>query len=156
MTEIAHYKRWRMFRRVFAATVFLLLLDTYLYIRLFTLGASYLFHERPFYALLYLIAWIGGPIVLWMFLIVFVRLLFQGGRALWIENGKVILLHRWNVAMKCGDVINVTAGTYGRRSRPAVLITSADGQTEAIPTTPLVETSDEIIARLKASLNLHS
>ena len=76
------------------------------------------------------------------------RLIFQHGRALWIENGRVVFLHKWNISAVCADIADISTGTYGRYDAPGILLRMRDGTDTVIPTRWLAEPPAVIIDRL--------
>jgi hypothetical protein len=65
-----------------------------------------------------IIVWTGGvpmaPIVavfLW-------RLLFDRGAAIWVENGRVVYLHKWYQSIGRNDIDEITGGSLGTTKNP--------------------------------------
>lgn len=48
---------------------------------------------------IFIVGWVLGAFSLYAMLIVIVRIIFEQGKALWIKDGKIIFLHRWNFSV---------------------------------------------------------
>ena len=115
-------------------------------------GWSYV-TDRPLLLPIFVIAHVGGLLVLLMTGVVIKRIAFENGRAVWIENGTVIFLHEWNIAARCHDIVNVFGGTSGRFNQRSIILQLSNGTTKAIPVSSLIEPEHEIIARLKSAIS---
>lgn len=100
---------------------------------------------------------IGMPIVgslflsagIYLSLINIYRVVFQGGRAVWIENGNIIYISKFNFSVAQSDVSRIDDGFSERTGNPCVFIHTKDGGQKIIPTNLLAEGPEDIAARLR-------
>lgn len=77
------------------------------------------------------------------------QLIWNRGRALWIENGRLIYLNRFFVTVDCASIQAVTAGGLGMFQRPQIFCLLRNGTRRAIPMDPFAESTDVILRALK-------
>src|SRR5262249_51130242 len=94
--------------------------------------------------------WLGAPYVFLFAATVLKRIVFDHGKALWIDDGMVIYLHRWNLSAPCRDIVDIGRTKEGQRLAEVILRTHHGAK--RIPTSLLTEQPDLIIARLKAEM----
>jgi hypothetical protein len=87
-----------------------------------------------------------------MFAVVLKRVLLDGCRALWIEVGNIVFLHKWNISIAIDAVEDISIGTFGRFEKPAILFRLKSGTTRAIPTGSFREDPTAIVERLKGNI----
>jgi hypothetical protein len=80
------------------------------------------------------------------------QLLFVRANAVWIENGRIIYLNKWFMAVRRSDIKSIALGSWGMWKRPGIILTLHNGQTKVIPTGVLSEPSDIVLSRLRAQL----
>jgi hypothetical protein len=149
---IAHYQKANIFLRTLAFVTFLILLNA---LTLYLPGGESVRHflaRRPLLFPIFISAWIGGLFVLWFAAVIIKRIVFESGRAIWIETGTLIYLHRWNFSVACRDIAEISSGTSERSGRPCIFLRSRDGARKVLLTGLLMEPDDVIIARIKENI----
>lgn len=94
------------------------------------------------------LAWLSVPLALAALLAGVWQLIFDGRRAVWIEQGTLIFLRKWIFAVECNKIERVSAGTIKRYKNEAVILQLRGGTQKEIPTGSLVESREVIISRL--------
>jgi hypothetical protein len=89
---------------------------------------------------------------LYLCILAVIRIIFQEGKGLWIAGGKIIYMSRLLLSVRLEDVDEIRLGTYGRYKRPGIVLRLRSGRQKIIPSLPLIEPSDVVIARLKEVL----
>ena len=82
-------------------------------------------------------------------LVIMKRVLFENCKALWMDKGKIIFLHKWNFSAASKDIMSITVGTYGRFNRTGIFLLTRDGTKKIVPIGSLEEPDSVVIARLK-------
>jgi hypothetical protein len=109
--------------------------------------------QRPFLMTMVVLAWIALSVGVWFALVIMTRILFEKGRAVWIENDILIYAHQWNLAAACKNITDVVSGKSGRSNRLCVFLQMQGGTTKTIPTTLLVEPADAVASRIREYLS---
>jgi hypothetical protein len=78
--------------------------------------------------------------------------LFQGGKAVWIEGGNIYYVSKFNFTVALSDISEVRDGISERTGNACVFIRTRGGEQKLIPTTLLVEESDVIADKLRTFL----
>jgi hypothetical protein len=148
MVMIAHYRRVSVLSRTIAGVFVIAILYA---VSLYSVreAGTVFFARRPLLLPIFICGWSLGLFLFYIMAIVTKRVLFENGKALWMEGGQVIFLHKWNFAVACRDIVNVTIGTYGRFSRTGIFLWMRDGTKKVVPTGSLAEPQGVIISRLK-------
>lgn len=103
--------------------------------------------------------WILAPVVLFATVSLFKQLVFDSGRALWIENQRLIFWHPWLFSVPCDEIVSVSYGkaqTSTFVKQKGIALNLRNGGQKVFITGGLSEPRDVIIARLNAALNLRS
>jgi hypothetical protein len=101
-----------------------------------------------------IIVWICGLVVILFASILTWQVIADERRAIWIEDGKLIHLHKRYQSADRDDIEEVSTGTFGIFNRPAVIVRMREGKRMEIPVYLLSEPADVIVARLKEKLAL--
>lgn len=99
-------------------------------------------------------AFLFSTVGIWFSLTSIFRVLFQGGRAVWIEKGNIIYITKFNFSVAQSDVSSIKDGISERTGSPCVFINTKDGEQKVIPTYLLAEESEDIAARLRQYLSV--
>lgn len=92
-----------------------------------------------------------------LFIVVAVkRMLFEHGKAIWVEGGRVIFFHRRAVSVPCQAIAEVRVGVFGKPEKAAIIIRRRNGGDTIIPALALQEPADVVLARLKSALQIRS
>jgi hypothetical protein len=151
MIVIAHYKKIDALWRSLSCMLLVILLSAISYSVPYKIGFTS-FLSRPLLLPLFVSGWLFGLFLIWILIVLLKRVLFDAGRALWIENGKIIFLHKWNISVACSEVAQIKTGIYGRFHRAGIFLNLRNGTRKVIPTGSLKESEDLIVARLKENL----
>ena len=107
-TVIAHY----LGVRTLSVAILLLLLPAFIAVVTF-----YGPHSSGFLGRLWLptmvMGWVCGFVLLLLDLTLIRRVVLDGKRAIWVENGKVVQMHPWYFAANCKDIADVSPGVFG-------------------------------------------
>jgi hypothetical protein len=107
---------------------------------------------RPFLFPLLVSMWASALIVLAMCATMVRRMLFNHGRALWLQGGTLIYIHRLFFSVQCAEISRFSKGTTGRMNGDAIIIQLRSGGTKDLPTGSLLELRDQVIHKLNAAL----
>lgn len=146
ISVIAHYRKGYVLLRMLAFVLFLILLYA------FTLSEQIL-TRKPLLAPLAIFFWVGGLVCFWFAFTVLKRVVFENGRAVWVENGTLVFLHRWALSARCREIDAISSGRYGRFDRLDIFLQMKDGTQKIIPAESMTEPSDLIIARIKEAIS---
>jgi hypothetical protein len=80
------------------------------------------------------------------------RVVMDDCRGVWIENGSLIVFHKWYFSVSCSKIADVWSGTSEVSGRPAINLRLRDGKKKWILTWGLVEEDGVVIARLKEAI----
>jgi hypothetical protein len=89
-------------------------------------------------------AWISGAYVAFGALVGLKRLLFDGGRAVWLEKGRIIFSHSRLFSVPRDAIVRISISTDGQ----AVVMHLRDGREKRLPTGSLKESPKEIVDRI--------
>lgn len=147
--------RYSIFRAFFQVILGLAVVAFIFGIPLFSMQGHYI--ERTlshgnFWELLIIIAWLFGIYTLLLVLAAARQLLFDEGRAVWIEDGNLVFLHRWYFSVACRKIVSVSSGTFGLLNQKAVVIHTDNGGEKLIPTGSLSEPRSDVISKLKIAI----
>jgi hypothetical protein len=95
------------------------------------------------------IAWLCGLWGLWFVGVLLRQITMNNGRAIWIENGRIVHLHKWHQAADAKDVKDIVAANSGALARPVIVLRLRNGRTIEIQANLFSEPNDVIAARLK-------
>lgn len=101
--------------------------------------------------------WILAPVILFVIAARLRQLIFDSGRAVWIDKGLLIVLHRRLFSVPCDAIVSISYGTAKISTfveKPGVVLNLRNDNQRVFTTGGLSEPRDVIIARLNAALNL--
>jgi hypothetical protein len=152
MVTIAHYRRGNTLLRML---IFFLMVVV---ISAFSIAA----HEgqsiqqqlaaHPLTAALFFVGLFGMLFGVGVMFLVVKRILIDGGRALWIDDGVLIFLHRWNISVRLADVLGMSDGNFGRFNRRGVRFRLKHGREKTIPMDAFSEPAEQIISQIRENL----
>jgi hypothetical protein len=151
---IAHYKSGRM---IFVSVVIIVFFTVGIFVVGYGIslegGVIALAENRPMLAMAYFIIVISAGVFYWLAALILARIVFEDARAIWIENGTLVALHKINFTALCKDVRNIQKSTYrvsGKYAeKPCIAVTMRDGTVKNIATDPVIESPDVIIQKMK-------
>jgi hypothetical protein len=89
----------------------------------------------------------GAAIIVW-------RVRFDKGDALWLENGKIVYIHRWFQSANQNDVEHISVATKGISGEPIIRLKTRRGYVIEVHPEILSESQDIIVVRLREQLAL--
>lgn len=146
---IAHYRKVTVLIKSLGLGVFLILL--YIFSFLPAKGDGNFFESIMKHKMMLpvgILGWVGGLVGFWIISLMLKSILFQRGSVLWIENGKLVFLNRWNFSIPCGDIVEMKRDTSGLTERSRIVFLLRDGAEKSLLTGSLIEPPDVILARL--------
>ena len=149
---IAHYKKWKIWARlVFLALIVLSIVAISIWMfEPADTSRHFYFAERSGIVL----SWFLAIPLIHEIVAIFRQLVFHDGRLIWIEGGAIIWKRPSSFSVPRKEIIKVTGG-FGERPRfDTIIFQLRDGSEKAIETDSLDEPCDEVVRRLKRSLNL--
>ncbi len=117
-------------------------------------GTSLVAYTRSrgeFWLLVYPLGWLAGIAAFLMLIALLKQLAFMRANAVWIENGRIVYLNKWFMAVRRSDIKSIAVGSWGTWRRPGIILTLRNGQKKVIPTGILSEPSDVVLSRLKVT-----
>src|SRR6185437_10995688 len=149
MIAVAHYRRARTLLYVLSLLVVLFALGAFSIMPRQGLNFVQQLVRRPDLAAQFLIGWLGGLVGVWIILVCIWRLLFEKGRALWIDDGALIFLHKRNMSVPLLDIVDVSEAKVGRFKRRGIRLTLANGTHKSFPTAAFREPPRRIALRIR-------
>jgi hypothetical protein len=104
-----------------------------------------------------LLMWFLVPFIIPHWLAVFRQLAFDGGTALWIEDGFLIYVRKWMICAPCAEITEVYKGIWIFNTITdveAIVVRLKNGRVVKYTTGSYAESREEVIARLNDVLNL--
>lgn len=101
--------------------------------------------------------WFLVPFIIPHWLAVFRQLAFDGGIALWIEDGFLIYVRKWMISAPCDQIAEVYKGIWIFNTITdveAIVVRLKNGKVVKYTTGSYAESREEVIARLNAVLDL--
>lgn len=99
-----------------------------------------------------LVAWAGSLYFCFLVPYVLKSLIFESGRALWIERGKLIFLNRRFLSANCDEIEKLS---FSRDKRGELIVVHLkNGQRKVFPTASLEESGEAIMYQLTDLLEL--
>lgn len=99
------------------------------------------------------IAWICGLLGLLITGVVLWQLIMEKGAAIWVENGRIVYLHRWYQSADEKDVEDVSSDNSGASDKPVIVLRLRHGRKMEIRSDLLSEPGEVIVSRLKQNLS---
>ena len=147
--DIAHYKRGFVLVRITALFLLYFCVSLLSFLPVGGVTIGHFLSARPLWIPMAVIGWGIGLFVFYLEVVALKRMIFDDGRALWIDDGEIIFFQRWNFSIVCRDVMEIVAGNVGKRKKLGIRFRMRDGSNRIILTGSLIEPADLIASRLR-------
>ena len=153
-TIIASYQKSKVWPRMLLFLVVVALLP---YATFWSYGGHFISRLQlhgSFWISAIILAWLLGFLTLLIGLLLIRQLVFRNGVAVWIDNGALIVLHRWLFSADCDQIERLSCGVSGITRQRAIFLHMRDGSQKVILAGGLSESCATIVSRLNAEIKL--